>query len=184
MPAQSPASKSVPFPTQGGSPMPAQKQNPASTSASLPPPSSAVSDPHVAIAAAVESGRYREAEALAVHHEQTALRFHGPASEEALHWIEVRADLAMLAGDAARSCRTWLTVASARLSAGQAPEAPAVEAAVDRAHHQWGQIGEAALARELGSVLAELRSRVPGRRQGALENVQQRLRQLQLQVSG
>ncbi|MFJ8537117.1 hypothetical protein [Streptomyces sp. NPDC093591] len=119
---------------------------------------------------------------MAAHHEQVAVRSHGPYSEEALHWIEVRADLAMLAGDSVRSCRTWLTVASARLSAGQAPDAPAVEAAVDRAHHQWGQIHDTAPARELGSALAELRGRVPGRRRGALENVHQRLRQLR--VSG
>jgi hypothetical protein len=60
-------------------------------------------------------------------------------------------------------------------------DAPAVEAAVDRAHHQWGQIGDTAAARELGSSLAELRSRVPGRRQGALDHVQRQLRQLQTQ---
>lgn len=140
------------------------------------------SDPHASIAAAVESGRYGEAEVLAAHHEQSALRAHGPASDEALHWIEVRADLAMMAGDPVRSCRAWLMVASARLSAGQAPDAPAVEAAVDRAHHQWGRIDDTASACELGSTLAELRARVPGRRRGALENVRQRLRQLQ--VSG
>jgi hypothetical protein len=92
----------------------------------------------------------------------------------------VRADLAMLAGDPVRSCRSWLVVAGARLAAGQAADAVAVEAAVDRAHHQWGQIPEPARARELGPELAELRSRVPGRRAGALDHVQQHLVQLQL----
>ena len=85
----------------------------------------------------------------------------------------------MFAGDAVRSCRAWLAVAGVRLAAGQAVDAPAVEAAVDRAHHQWGRIADAARARELGPALAELRLRVPGRRQGALENVQRQLRQLQ-----
>ncbi|MGI5376839.1 hypothetical protein ACQEV2_21840 [Streptomyces sp. CA-251387] len=176
MPAHSPA----PTPAQLPTPAPAQlpAPSPVQPAAQTPTPT----DPHAVIAAAAEAGRHGEAEALAAHHEQVALRAHGPASEEALHWIEVRADLAMLAGDAVRSCRTWLTVASARLSAGQAPDAPAVEAAVDRAHHQWGQIKDAAPARELGPVLAELRGRVPGRRRGALENVLQQLRQLQ--VSG
>ncbi|KUO21265.1 hypothetical protein [Streptomyces dysideae] len=141
----------------------------------------APSDPHAAITAAVQSGRHSTADALAAQHEQAAVHTHGPASEEALHWIEVRADLAMLAGDAVRSCRTWLTVASARLHAGQAPDAPAVEAAVDRAHHQWSQIRDAGPARELGLALAELRGRVPGRRQGALENIHRQLRQLQTQ---
>jgi hypothetical protein len=54
-----------------------------------------------------------------------------------------------------------------------------VEAAVDRAHHQWGRIGDAVRARELGTALTELRLRVPGRRRGALENVQRHLRELQ-----
>ncbi|MEU6544698.1 hypothetical protein [Streptomyces sp. NPDC046859] len=139
-------------------------------------------DPHTAISEAVRAGRHAEADALAARHEQTAVHTHGPVSEQALHWIEVRADLAMLAGDPVRSCRTWLTVASARLAAGQSPDAPAVESAVDHAHHQWHRIDDPALARELGPVLVELRSRVPGRRQGALENVHRQLRQLQ--VSG
>ncbi|WP_333755813.1 hypothetical protein [Streptomyces sp. IBSBF 3352] len=139
-------------------------------------------DPHAEIAAAAQAGRHTEADALAARHERTAVHTHGPASEQALHWIEVRADLAMLAGDPVRSCRTWLTVASARLTAGQSPDAPAVESAVDHAHHQWGRIDDPALARELGPILMELRGRVPGRRRGALENVHRQLRQLQ--VSG
>ncbi|WP_369390693.1 hypothetical protein AB5J72_25860 [Streptomyces sp. CG1] len=138
-----------------------------------------VADPHAAISARVQAGRYPEADALAAHHEAAAVRSHGTASDEALHWAEVRADLAMFAGDAVRSCRAWLAVAGTRLAAGQTVDSPAVEAAVDRAHHQWGRIKDPAPARELGSVLAELRLRVPGRQQGALENVQQHLRQLQ-----
>ncbi|MGW3117862.1 hypothetical protein ACWDBW_12080 [Streptomyces sp. NPDC001107] len=138
-------------------------------------------DPHSAISAAVRSGRHPDADALAAHHEQVAVRAHGPGSEEALHWAEVRADLAMFAEDPVRSCRTWLGVAAARLAAGQAADAPAVEAAVDRAHHQWGQVRDAAAARELGAALAGLRSRVPGRRRGALDHVQRQLRQLQTQ---
>ncbi|MCI3274830.1 hypothetical protein [Streptomyces cylindrosporus] len=138
-------------------------------------------DPHVAITAAVQSGRHADADSLAAQHEQTALQTHGAGSEQALHWAEVRADLAMFAGDPVRSCRTWLGVAAARLGAGQASDAPAVEAAVDRAHHQWGQIRDAGAARELGAALADLRSRVPGRRQGALDHVRRQLQQLQTQ---
>ncbi|MCX5049657.1 hypothetical protein [Streptomyces sp. NBC_00474] len=138
-------------------------------------------DPHSAISVAVRSGRHPDADALAAHHEQAAVQAHGPGSEQALHWAEVRADLAMFAGDPSRSCRTWLGVAVARLSAGQGPDTAAVEAAVDRAHHQWGQVRDATAARELGASLAELRARVPGRRQGALDHVQRQLRQLQTQ---
>ncbi|MFI1533726.1 hypothetical protein [Streptomyces anandii] len=138
-----------------------------------------VTEPHAAIAACVRSGRHGDADALAARWERSAVRTHGPASEEALHWAEVRADLAMLAGDPARSCRAWLTVAAARLAMGQQGDAPAVEAAVDRAHHQWGQLRDPARARELGTVLAELRGRVPGRRSGALDHVRRQLRQME-----
>ncbi|GGL90501.1 hypothetical protein GCM10010129_37980 [Streptomyces fumigatiscleroticus] len=144
-------------------------------------PGPVAGDPHAAITAAVQAGRHADADALAARHEQAAAAAYGPASEEALHWTEVRADLAMLAGDAERSCRAWLAVAGTRLSAGQPPDAPAVEAAVDRAHHQWGRLGDPVRARELGTVLAELRSRVPGRREGALDHVHRQLSQLQTQ---
>ncbi|MFE9608095.1 hypothetical protein [Streptomyces sp. NPDC006012] len=147
----------------------------------LTAPAATGGDPHAAISAAVQAGRHAEADALAAEWEQTAVRAYGPGSEDALHWTEVRADLAMFAGDPVRSCRTWLAVASARLTAGQSADAPAVEAAVDRAHHQWGRIDDPARARELGPALAELRLRVPGRRQGALDHVQQQLQQLQTQ---
>lgn len=136
-------------------------------------------DPHVQITAAVQAGRHQDADALALAHEQAATRAHGVASEQALHWSEVRADLAMFARDSARSCRIWLTVAETRLTAGQSPDAPTVEKAVDRAHHQWGQVRDKTQAQELGALLAQLRARVPGRRPGALENVEKQLRELQ-----
>ncbi|MET8950432.1 hypothetical protein ACWEO4_05110 [Streptomyces sp. NPDC004393] len=162
-------------PPQAGSP-----DAPGATVLSLPVPVPAApdQDPHTALAAAVQDGRHAEAEALAERWEQTALREHGAGSEEVLHWTEVRADLAMLAGDPGRSCETWLAVAAARLSAGQRPEDPAVEAAVDRAHHQWGRLRDTARARELGPGLADLRKQVPGRREGALDHVHRRLRRL------
>lgn len=136
------------------------------------------SDPHSFITSAVQAGRHGDADVLAAQWEQAACRAHGAASEEALHWTEVRADLAMFAGDPARSCRAWLTVAGTRLSAGQPPDASAVEAAVDRAHHQWTSLGESADARELGPVVVELRRRVPGRRVGALRHAERRLERL------
>ncbi|MFJ6658754.1 hypothetical protein ACIQNG_20750 [Streptomyces sp. NPDC091377] len=136
-------------------------------------------DPHTALADAVRAGRHGDADALAARWEQTAVQTHGRGSDEALHWSEVRADLAMMAGDPERSCRTWMAVALARLAVGQSPDTPAVEAAVDRAHHQWGRIGDRARARQLGPALAELRGRVPGRRAGALDHVRRQLEQLQ-----
>lgn len=138
-------------------------------------------DPHTAIALAVRDGRHMDADALAARWEAAALAAYGGGSEAVLHWSEVRADLAMFAGDAVRSCRAWLAVAAARLDAGQAVDAAAVEAAVDRAHHQWGRVTDPVRARELGPPLAELRGRVPGRRRGALDHVRRQLRELQIQ---
>ncbi|MYR46880.1 hypothetical protein [Streptomyces sp. SID5910] len=144
-------------------------------------PAPVAGDPHAVIADAVRAGRHGDADALAARHERAAGLALGPASEDALHWAEVRADLAMFAGDPVRSCRAWLAVAEARLRAGQQPGTPAVEAAVDRAHHQWGRIRDAVPARELGAALAALRGRVPGRREGALSHVQRELSRLQTQ---
>lgn len=145
------------------------------------PPPQDPQDPHAYIAAAVQNGRHQDAEAVATAHQEAAACTQGPASEQALHWSEVRADLAMFAGDPVRSCRIWLTVAEARLGAGQAVDSRPVETAVDRAHHQWAQVRDVEQVRQLGIVLAGLRMRVPGRRQGALENVQTQLRRLQTQ---
>ncbi|MFE6825090.1 hypothetical protein [Streptomyces sp. NPDC057690] len=152
-----------------------------SASPSVPAGSGMPADPHVAISTAVRDGRHGDADVLAARLEQAAAVSWGVGSEEALHWGEVRADLAMFAGDAERSCRTWVAVAVARLEAGQPVDAPAVEAAVDRAHHQWGRIHDVPRARALGPEIAQLRGRVPGRREGALDHVRQQLRQLQTQ---
>ncbi|MFJ4691003.1 hypothetical protein [Streptomyces sp. NPDC088766] len=144
-------------------------------------PDGPADDPHARITAAVQAGDHPAADALAARLEQAALVAHGAGAEEVLHWSEVRADLAMFAGDAERSCRTWMAVAAARLAAGQPADAAPVEAAVDRAHHQWGRITDRNRARDLGPELAELRGRVPGRREGALDHVREQLRQLQTQ---
>jgi hypothetical protein len=154
---------------------------PAGADLVLAAPGPVAGEPHAVIAAAVQAGRHADADALAARYERAAADAHGPGSEDALHWTEVRADLAMFAGDPVRSCRAWLTVAEARLGAGQPAGAPAVEAAVDRAHHQWGKIRDIGPARELGAALAALRGRVPGRREGALDHVRRELSRLQTQ---
>ncbi|NDZ91962.1 hypothetical protein G3I23_41675, partial [Streptomyces sp. SID10115] len=109
------------------------------------------------------------------------LRMHGPGSKEVIHWMEVRADLARFAGDPARSCETWLAVASARLTSGQAPDSPEVEAAADRAHHLWDRIKDAEAVRALGPALVSLRRQVPGRQRGTLLLAQRRLEQFHAQ---
>lgn len=177
-PATPPATTPFPVPV----PVPVPVPMPVPVQAVPPVPLGRPADPHAEITAAVQSGRHTEAAALAERWELTALRAYGPGADEVVHWMEVRADLAMFAGDAELSCRIWLAVADARLTAGQSPDASGVEAAVDRAHHQWGRIGDSTRARELGPALAGLRLRVPGRRQGALDDVQRHLSRLQTQA--
>ncbi|MFF7330008.1 hypothetical protein [Streptomyces sp. NPDC008150] len=137
--------------------------------------SAEVTDPHPAILAAARAGRHSEAATITAMWESEALRTYGSGSVQAVHWLEVRADLARLAGDHARSCELWLSVAQSRLARQQRTDDPEVEAAVDRAHHQWEQLGDERRAHALAPALLELRRRVPGRRQGALAAIQRRL---------
>ena len=190
--APGPASASVPVPVPVPVPAPASPQAPPPAPLPMPSPMPAPAavvtpapqpvapvpgayDPHPAILAAAQAGRHGEAVALAVAWEQEALRRHGARSQEAVHWMEVRADLARLAGEPARSSELWISAAQARLGLSQGPGDPDVEGAVDRAHHQWEQIQDASRARELAPALVELRERVPGRRAGALEAIRRRL---------
>ncbi|WP_406516327.1 hypothetical protein OH809_41220 [Streptomyces sp. NBC_00873] len=132
-------------------------------------------DPLPAIFAAAHAGRHGEAASLTAMWEGWALRTYGEGSLQAIHWLEVRADLARLADDPARSCELWMAAADARLARQQPPDDPAVEGAVDRAHHQWQELRDPQRARELGPPLFSLRRHVPGRRSGAVEAVQRRL---------
>lgn len=135
-------------------------------------------DPHGAILEAAHAGRHSEAAAMAAAWEQEAFRSAGPDSPQALHWLEVRADLARLAGDPARACELWMAAATTRLGAGQPVDQPDVEGAVDRAHHQWQHVDDPVRARALATELLALRGRVPGRRPGALRAIEARLESL------
>ncbi|QQC93594.1 hypothetical protein [Streptomyces alfalfae] len=160
--------------------------DPAAPPPAHPPqtPPGQPADPHAAITAAVQAGRHGEAAALAASWEQAALRTHGPGSNEVIHWMEVRADLARFAGDPARGCETWLAVAAARLAAGQTSDSPEVEAAADRAHHLWDRVRDAETVRALGPAMIALRRQVPGRQRGALSLAQRRLEQFHSQHVG
>ncbi|MFE3294637.1 hypothetical protein [Streptomyces sp. NPDC059201] len=167
--------KSAPSPVLEKAVPPMPPAPPAAPSAIQPEEPAAAHDPHPAILSAAMAGRHAEAAEMAAAWERDALRRFGPRSGEAVHWMEVRADLARLAGEPARSCELWLAVAEARLGLRQQPDDRDVEGAVDRAHHQWEQITDAARARALGPTLVALRRRVPGRRPGALEALRRRM---------
>ncbi|MEV3930030.1 hypothetical protein [Streptomyces sp. NPDC049944] len=142
------------------------------------PPRPEPDDPLPAILAAAHAGHHSEAAALASMWEGRALRTYGAGSAEAVHWIEIRADLARLAGDPARSCELWMSAADARLARQQLPDDPTVVDAVDRAHHQWQELRDARRAHDLGPALAALRAHVPGRRPGAVAAVRHRMQLL------
>lgn len=136
-------------------------------------------DPHEQITALSKAGRHQEAVALAAAAEQRAVQTLGPDTFVAVHWIEVRAYLVSVAQDPGASCLLWLQAAQTRLDTlQQAPDAHDVETAVDRAHHQWDRIRDAAQARALAPQLVALRRRVPGRQRGALDAVQKKVERL------
>ncbi|MFG2653383.1 hypothetical protein [Streptomyces sp. NPDC048436] len=146
-----------------------------------PPVEPTATDPHPAILEAAREGRHGEAASIAASWESQALRTYGTGSAQAVHWLEVRADLARLAGEPARSCELWAAAAQTRLARQQATDDPDVEGAVDRAHHQWEQVRDPERARALAPALVDLRRHVPGRQRGALAALQRRLEQLHTQ---
>ncbi|MEU5126888.1 hypothetical protein [Streptomyces mobaraensis] len=111
------------------------------------------------ILAAANAGRHNEAAAMAAAWEQQVLRRHGPQSAEAGLWIEVRADLARLAGDHPRAAELWMSAAANRLARGGPSDAEAV-AALKRAHYCWQHSGDRAPM--LAPALLALWERVPG----------------------
>ncbi|MFJ8982692.1 hypothetical protein [Streptomyces sp. NPDC102282] len=165
---------------------PQQQAAPPRTQRTVSPvyePSNAVvpveQDPHEQITALSKAGRHQEAVALAAAAEQRAAQTLGPDTFVAVHWIEVRAFLVSVAQDPGTSCQLWLQAAQTRLDTlQQAPDAQDVESAVDRAHHQWDRIRDAAHARALAPQLVALRRRVPGRQRAALDAVQKKVERL------
>ncbi|MFD5065827.1 hypothetical protein ACFWNO_47080, partial [Streptomyces sp. NPDC058394] len=78
-----------------------------------------------------------------------------------------------------QSCLLWLQAAQTRLDTlQQAPDAHDIETAIDRAHHQWDRVRDAAHARRLAPQLVALPSRVPGRQRAALDAIQKKLERL------
>ncbi|MFD8636670.1 hypothetical protein [Streptomyces sp. NPDC059533] len=158
-----------------GAPAPVPAHAAPAPAPTPPAPAAPAEDPLPAILSIAHAGRHGEAAALAAQWERWAVRTSGAGSVEAVHWLEVRADLAHVSGDAQASCELWMAAADARLALHQAPDSAGVQAAVDRAHHQWQQLRDPGPASELGPRLASLRGRVPGRRPGATEAVRRRL---------
>ncbi|MFI1398174.1 hypothetical protein [Streptomyces sp. NPDC020681] len=126
------------------------------------------------VVALADDGRFTEAIKLAVAFRSEAVRLNGTRSPQAVRWIEAEAHTAYLAGDVLRSSQVWMSAAMVRLARGESGYSAEVEAAVDRAHHQWQQLSDPYDINRLAPELVALRIRVPGRQFGALEAVRRR----------
>ncbi|MFF7725314.1 hypothetical protein [Streptomyces sp. NPDC008001] len=153
-----------PAPVAAPAPHPDPGPAPASRPAPVAAPAPAQEDLLPVILAAAHAGRHNEAAAMAAAGEQQALRRHGPDSSEAGLWVEVRADLARMAGDHARAAGLWMTAAGRRLDRSGPADAEALEA-VKRAHYCWQHSGGEALG--LAPVLLALWERIPGGEEAA-----------------
>ncbi|MFI6662844.1 hypothetical protein ACIBL8_45975 [Streptomyces sp. NPDC050523] len=127
---------------------------------------------------AARNGRRHEAGRMVAVFEQGALRAHGPASPEAIHWLEVRAQLAQIADDPGAACELWLAATGFRLNRGESPDAEDVVVAVDQATHEWGRLRDSARARYLAPKLIVLRKRIFGSYQEVTRHIERRLVQV------
>ncbi|MET9323527.1 hypothetical protein ABZX75_25550 [Streptomyces sp. NPDC003038] len=134
-----------PFPFPFPSPSPARAVRPAA----------AAQDPRPRIHALATSGRHLEAATLAQAWEQHALQPYGYTSPEASHWVEIRADLARMAGDFRLATRLW-TGAGLTGLAQQPPDVPEVQTAEAGALYCWSRLKDQAAALEAGPELIRL----------------------------
>ncbi|MCF3101171.1 hypothetical protein IPZ58_06200 [Streptomyces roseoverticillatus] len=163
--AGEPASWRQPEPLRPSEPAPVRLPDPGPAPAAAPvpvptpAPGPAQDDLLPGILAAAHAGRHNEAAAMAAAGEQQALRRYGPDSPEAGLWVEVRADLARMAGDHSRAAELWMTAAAARFGRSGPADEEAL-AALKRAHYCWQHSGDQ--ARRLAPALLALWERVPG----------------------
>lgn len=133
---------------------------PAAPPADGAPSAVAGGDPRPHIHALATGGRHAEAAALAGAWEEHVRHAYGFSSPEAVQWVEIRADLARMAGDFPLATRLWLRACRIRLT-GQGTAAPEVHAAAAGALYCWSQIRDRASAVESGPELVALLEALP-----------------------
>ncbi|MEU3774269.1 hypothetical protein AB0F11_13885 [Streptomyces sp. NPDC032472] len=106
----------------------------------------------------------------------------GLASPEAVEWVEIRADLARMAGDFALATQLWTTATRTRLTR-QAPDAPDVHAAAAGALYCWTQLKDRKAALTAGPDLVRLLRSLPSLDARHLQLTQQRLQFLHREPS-
>ncbi len=140
-------------------------------------------DPRPHIHALATGGRHGEAALLAQAWEQYVHQTHGLTSREALHWVEIRADLARMAGDFRLATQLWSAAVRARLGC-QAPDAADVHAAAAGALYCWTQLKDPGAALETGPDLIRLLRVLPALDPRHLQLAQHRLEYLHRAPSG
>lgn len=156
-------------------PRPRHPPAPTPPSAAPPPTPAPADDPRPHIHALATAGRHHEAAEIAQAWEQHALRTCGFASPEAIHWVEIRADLARMAGNYRLATQLWTTAARTRLGS-EASDAPTVHAAAAGALYCWTQLKEPGAALESGPALLDLLHTLPALDPRHLHLAEQRLR--------
>ncbi|MFD9517122.1 hypothetical protein [Streptomyces sp. NPDC059979] len=197
-PRPAPAPTSVPAPVQPSAPgsapefarisVPAQAPAPASGPApgqvsgsgavQVPGPVTGFGgDPRPHLHALASGGRHVEAAALARAWEQYVVETCGHASWEATLCVEIRADLARMAGDFPLATRLWIGSGQARL-ARQGAGDPGAQAAAAGALYCWTQLKDPVAAVESGPELLRLLRVLPSSDPRHLQLAQQRLQAL------
>ncbi|MFI8449850.1 hypothetical protein [Streptomyces erythrochromogenes] len=158
MPAPMLASVPVPVPV----PVPDPRPGPVSgLGAEEPGPgSAAVGDPRARLHALAVGGRHEEADALARAWEQAVVERWGRVSVEAVQCVEIRADLARMAGDFVSAARLWMDAGRARLQ-WQGVDAAEVCDAATGALYCWTQVRDRAEALAVGPELVGLLMALP-----------------------
>ncbi|WP_328923960.1 hypothetical protein OG429_04485 [Streptomyces sp. NBC_00190] len=175
VPAQDPVA--APGRTADGAPhqtVPVGQQEAVPGPRPVSPAPEAVQDPRPHIHALATSGRHAEAATLAQAWEQHASRAYGFTSPESVQWVEIRADLARMAGDFRLATRLWTGVGRTRLGY-QPPDAAEVHAAAAGALYCWTQLKDGAEVREAGTELMDLLRSLPSVDPKYLHLAQQRL---------
>lgn len=138
------------------------------------PPTAPIDDPRPHIHALATAGRHSEAAMLAQAWEQYVHQTHGSSSTEALHWVEIRADLARMAGDFRLATQLWSSAARTRLGC-HAPDAAEVHAAAAGALYCWTQLKDPDAALDTGPDLIRLLRVLPALDPRHLQLAQHRL---------
>ncbi|MGW0750961.1 hypothetical protein [Streptomyces sp. NPDC002587] len=180
VPPRPPVPPPAPAASPGADQAAAHQAVPAVQPEAAPGPRAATSapeadqDPRPHIHALATSGRHGEAAAIAQAWEQHASQAYGFTSPETVQWVEIRADLARMAGDFQLATRLWTGVGRTRL-AYQPPDAAEVHAAAAGALYCWTQLKDGAAVREAGTELMDLLRSLPSVDPKYLHMAQQRL---------